>query len=360
MNVLNILNTIRDNNSQMYQDRIPEATQENLSDIGHSILTYENLQNEFVNALVNKIAFTIVSNRRYKNDLAVLKSGRKEFGNAIEEVYINPAKDKGQSTSETEVSDLLGVEYPDVSSIYHSLNRKGKYKASTKYEDLKRGFTSLNAMEAFITGVIDSMYSGDEIDERKLMIGVIADAISNEYIVNVPLDYTGDEASAKELVVLLKTLAHDFTEPSMAYNGFNVIKKSEIEAGTLTGRITWTPREHQVLLIRSDIDARTDVEVLAKAFNMEKAEFSKRKFVVSSFGDENVLAVICDDAFFKFYDDVYTTRKFSNGNNLVDTYFLHHHQTISVSLFANAVAITKATETTETTSVSEEPEEQTA
>lgn len=345
MDVLSILNTIRANSSEMYKDRIPVATKENLTDIGTQILTYENLQNEFIGALVNKIAFTIVSSRRFKNPLAVLKTGRKEFGNTIEEAHINPAKDKGQSSAETEVSDLLGTEVPDVATIYHSLNRKGKYKVSTKYEELKRGFASLNSMEVFIQGIIDSMYSGDEIDEFKLMKNVIADAIAHDYIVTADLTYTGDEKTSKDFVVLLKTLAHDFTEDSMAYNGFNKKNKAKIDAGTITGRITWTPRENQVLLIRSDIDARTDVEVLAKAFNMDKVEFSKRKFVVSSFGDDDVLAVICDDAFFKFYDDVYTTRKFSNGNNLVDSYFLHHWQTISVSLFANAVAIKKGPET---------------
>ena len=343
MNVLNILNTIRANSSAMYQERIPTATKDNLTDIGAEILTYEALQNEFIGALVNKIAFTIVSSRRFTNPLAALKTGRVPFGNTYEEVHVNPAKDKGQSTKESEVSDLIGTEASDVATLYHSLNRKGKYKVSTSYEQLQTAFKGLNEMGSFIQGVIDSMYSGDEIDEFMLMKQVVADAIANDYIVSAELTYDGGAETSKELIKLIKTLSHDFTEPSKAYNGYNLKLADEIEAGTKTGRITWCPRENQVILIRSDVDASTDVEVLAKAFNMDKVEFAKRKFVVSSFGDTDTLAVICDEKFFNFKDNVYTTRKFQNGNSLVDSYFLHHWQTISVSLFANCVAIKKAT-----------------
>lgn len=346
MEVLQILNTIRANSSAFYQETILPATKENLTDIGSKILAYENLQNEFISAIVNKIAFTEVSSRRFKNPLAVLKSGLMAFGNSWEEVHINPAKDKGQSTKDTEVSDLIGAETPDVASIYHSLNRKGKYKVSYTYEELQRAFTSVNAMGEFIQGIIDSMYSGDEKDEFILMKETLADAITKGYMKSYPVNYASDEQTSKDLIVMIKTLSHNFTEPSKEYNGYNLVKKAEITAGTLTGRITWTPTDNQVIFIRSDVDARTDVEVLAKAFNMDKVEFAKRKFVVSSFGTAtDVLAVIADERVLKFKDNVYTVRSFQNGNSLVDSYFLHHWQTLSYSLFANAVAITQAAET---------------
>lgn len=344
MNVLQILNTIRANSSAFYQDRIPTATKQNLTDIGNQILTYESLQNEFVSALVNKIAFTEVSSRRFKNPLAVLKSSRMPFGNTWEEVHINPAKDKGKSTKENEVSDLIGKEESDVATIYHSVNRYGKYKVSYSYEELQTAFLSINHMSEFIQGIIDSMYSGDEMDEFILMKNTLGDAITKGYMVSKPLTYTSDESTSKDLIVLLKTLSHNFTEPSKEFNGYNLKLASEIQAGTKTGRITWTPKDNQVIFIRADVDARTDVEVLAKAFNMEKAEFIKRKFVVSSFGAgaEDVLCVLADDSILKFKDVVYTVRQFQNGNTLVDNYFLHHKQVLSYSLFGNAVAITQA------------------
>lgn len=345
MQVLQILNTIRANSSAFYQDRIPTATKQNLTAIGDKILAYESLQNEFISALVQKIAFTEVSSRRFKNPLAVLKSSRMPFGNTWEEVHINPAKDKGKSTTENEVSDLIGKETSDVATIYHSVNRYGKYKVSYSYEQLQTAFLSINQMSEFIQGIIDSMYSGDEIDEFILMKETLSDAITKGYMVKHAVNYASDEQTSKDLIVLLKTLSHNFTEPSKDFNGYNLKKASEIQAGTLTGRVSWTPKDNQVIFIRADVDARTDVEVLAKAFNMEKAEFIKRKFVVSNFGTAtDVLCVIADDSILKFKDVVYTVRQFQNGNTLVDNYFLHHKQVLSYSLFGNAVAITQAAE----------------
>lgn len=339
MEVLNILNTIRAQSSQMYQDRIPTATKENLTDIGSTILDYEPLQNEFVGAIVNKIAFTEVSARRFVNPLAPLKSGKLPFGNTWEEVHINPAVDKGAPTRENEVSGLLSTEDTDAVSIYHSRNRQGLYKVSVSYERLQTAFKSIDEMGTFISEVIESMYAGDEIDEFGLMKNVISDGVANDYLVTKELPYDGGAKTCADLVKLIKTLSHDFTEPTKAFNGYNLKKAEEIAAETITGRITWTPKDNQVLLIRSDVDASTDVEVLAKAFNMDKVEFAKRKFVVSSFGDTDTLCVIADERLFKFKDSVYTVKKQPNGYSLVDNYFLHHYQTISLSLFANAVAI---------------------
>lgn len=343
MNVINILNTIRANSSEFYKQRVPVATQTNLTNLGESILQLEPLQNEFISAIVNKIAFTEVSRRRFKNPLAVLKSGNVPFGNTIEEAHVNPAKDKGQPTKENEVGGLLGTEDNDVATIYHSANRYGLYKVSVSYEKLQTAFKGFNEMSELIQEIIDSMYSGDEIDEFELMKNVVADGVKNNYVVTMPLTYA-EGTGAKDLVILLKTLSHNFTEASKQYNGYNLPLKEQIEAGEIEGRVTWCPRQNQVVLIRSDVDAVTDVEVLAKAFNMDKVEFAKRKFVVSSFGDTKTLAVICDERWFKFKDNIYTVRSAQNGYSLVDNYILHHKQTISTSLFANCVAITEATE----------------
>lgn len=337
MEVLNILNTIRANSSAFYQSRIPEATKTNLEDIGTQILTYQGLRNEFVEALVTRIAFVEVSNRRYKNPLAVLKSGSMPFGNTIEEVHVNPAKAKTFDGNATD--DLLSQEKPDVATIYHSKNRADRYKVTVSYERLQTAFLGINEMAQFIQWVIESMYTGDEVDEFALMKNLVVDGIENQYVVTKELTYTGDEESCKNLIKLVKSLSSLFTFPKKDFNGYNLKYAAQIEAETMVGRITWTPVANQVLLIRADVDASTDVEVLAKAFNMDKAEFLKRKFVVDDFGDTDTLAVICDEKWFNIKDVIYTLEDFKNGSNLTINNYLHHHQVMSSSLFANFVAI---------------------
>ena len=340
MDVITILNTIKANSSALYQDRVPSATRSNIAEIGTSVLAYESLTNEFVTALVQRICYTEVSNRRYRNPLAVLKSGSIPFGNTIEEVYTNPAKATEFDGNNT--SDLLTLAKPDTATIYHERNRKDKYKVSISYEQLQTAFLGINEMGSFIQSVIDSMYSGDEIDEFLLMKQAVATAISGNKMKSYSVTYDGGEASCKDLVKLIKTLSSNMTFASKEFNGFNLAHATEISSGSITGRVTWCPKENQVILIRSDVDAATDVEVLAKAFNMDKVEFAKRKFVVDSFGDTDTLVVIADEKYFKFKDNVYTTKRFENGSNLTINYWLHHWQTISLSLFANAVALKQA------------------
>lgn len=343
MNVQQIMNTIRANNSSMYQDRVPVLTKTNLENVGNAILSYEAISNEFLSSLVNKVAFTQVANRRYQNPLSILKKGGKPYGTDIEEVFTNPVSAVTFNGSATD--DMLKVTKPDVKTIYHRMNRQDKYPVSISTPMLQKAFKSFGELEKFINSIISAMYSGDEMDEYLLMRNLVADGITKGKVKSLEISYTGDETSCKDLIKLLKTLSANFGFQSGEYNGYNELNKAGITAKTITPCVTWTPKENQVLLIRSDVDANTDVEVLAKAFNMDKTDFIKRKIVVDSFGDADTLCYLCDEASFQVYDDLYTVRSFDNGSNLTTNYWLHHWQTMSLSLFANGVAI-KATSST--------------
>ncbi len=339
MDVITILNTIRANSSAQYTERVPLLTRTNLEETGAAILSYEPTTNEFLNGLVNRIAFTTVSNRRFKNPLATLKKGMKPFGTDIEDIYTNPVSAVAYDGSNT--SDMLTVTKPDTKTMFYTTNRKDKYRVSISTPQLQKAFTSFNEMEVFIGSVITAMYSGDEMDEYLLMRNLISGAIGEGRVKTYTVDYAADADSSRDLIVLIKTLSSDFTFPSKEFNGYNVANATAITGKTVTPCTTWTPKENQVILIRSDVDAVTDVDVLAKAFNMDKTNFLQRKYVVDSFGDPNVLMYLTDENAFKVYDDLYQVRSFDNGSNLTTNYWLHHWQTMSLSLFANGVAIMK-------------------
>lgn len=339
MDVIAILNTIRANNSATYQERIPEATEANLEAVGNAIMAYQADTNEFLSALVNRIAFTKVSNRRYKNPLSILKKGGKPYGTDIEEIFTNPVS--GVTFDGSATSDMLNVTKPDVKTIYHRMNRQDKYPVSISTPQLQKAFTSAGEMSKFVNSIIIAMYAGDEMDEYLLMRNLVTSAIADNKVVSVEVDYDGSETACKDLVKLMKTISTDFTFPRTDFNGYNQANSAAIKAKTLTPCTTWTPKENQVILIRSDVDAATDVEVLAKAFNMDKTDFINRKIVVDSFGDEDTLMFLSDDMAWQCMDDLYTVRSFDNGSNLTTNYWLHHWQTLSLSLFANGVAIKK-------------------
>lgn len=340
MDFILAVNTIRANNSAGYQDRIPVATQENFAQVGAKIMSFEADTNEFLSALINRIGLVEASSRRFKNPLAVLKTGGMPFGTTVEEIYTNPVKAKKYDANE--VGDLLTIEKPDTKTIYHVKNREDKYPISINLVKLQEAFVSPESLRAFYEdNILNAMYSGDEMDEYLLMKKTISTAIAEERIVSLEVEYDGEEKTARDLIKTLKTLSGDFIFPKTCYNGYSSLNAEKIAAEELTPAVTWTPAKNQIVLVRNDVDAVTDVEVLAKAFHMDKTDFLKRKFVVDDFEDEDTLCVLCDENIFKFKDTFYQVRNFNNGSNLTLKWWLHHHQVLSLSLFGNAVAIKK-------------------
>ena len=103
-------------------------------------------------------------------------------------------------------------------------------------------------------------------------------------------------------------------------------------------------------MITADIEAELDVEVLASAFNMSKADFLGRVVVVDNFdvyNDDGTLnksgdaiqAVIFDRNFFKIKTQDNEMDEFYNPNNRTWTYYLNVNKMYNTSLFANAVAL---------------------
>lgn len=334
-NYTTIINTIRDNQGALYQSRIPVATDDNFKEVGTALLTYDDSKNEFLNAFVYKICFQDVANRKYSNPWAVLKKGTKPYGGMKEVIHTNPVK--GKKFDGSEVSDMLTVTKPDVKTVYFKRNREDKYPISISDAQLKTAFLNPAEFGKFHQSVLNAMYSGDEMDEYLLMREAVGSAISGGKIKTIEVDYASDPSS---LVKGVQTTSRYFKYESAEFAGYNVENASAIEAGTLSPVVTWCPTDKQVLLIREDIDVETDIEVLAKAFNMDKANFTQRKVGIDTFGtgNEDVLCVLADESWFDFEDDLYKVASFNNGSNLTTNYWLHHWETIGLSPLANAVA----------------------
>ena len=81
---VDVLNSIRATASAEYQNRIPEATRENIADVGNAMMNYQPAQNEFLNALVNRIGLVVIQNKLWANPLAPFKRGMLDFGDSIE------------------------------------------------------------------------------------------------------------------------------------------------------------------------------------------------------------------------------------------------------------------------------------
>lgn len=331
-NMVNVLNTILANASADYQSRVPTATQTNITEVGSAVMSYKPTENEFLSALVNKIALQIVHNKTFRNPLAVLKKGGIPLGKNIEEIYTNPATG---TTFDPSGADLLARNFADVKTIYHAMNRQGKYKVTLSKAQLIKAFTSYAKLEQLLNTIVNSIYSGDNYDEFMLMKELFASAITGGKLKTVEVGAVSDSNSAKDFVKAIKTVGQAMRFPSSNYNAYYDINK-ETDAKPV---ITWTPLENQVLLLRNDVSVNVDVELLAQAFNVSYTDLQQRTIIVDSFGSAlNTGAILCDEAFVQVYENLTQMENFHNGEGLYDNFIYHHWQTYSLSLFANAMA----------------------
>ena len=143
-NMVNVVNYILGGASADYQARVPVATDSNIREVGSAIMNYRATENEFLGALVNKVAMQLIHNKTFSNPLSVLKKGGVPLGRNIEEIYTNPAVG---STFDATGADLLAKAIPDTKTIYHEMNRRGKYKVTISKSQLLQAFTSYGALE---------------------------------------------------------------------------------------------------------------------------------------------------------------------------------------------------------------------
>lgn len=340
---IDIVNAVIETSSTL-KDNIPLATNATLQATGGAIMQYTPFMNEFINGLVNRILFQEAHNMTYDNPLRIFKGVDIPYGTDVQDSIANPAVATPYDSSA--MSDVLSPASPDVKTVYYRRNRQDKYKVTVYDAVLAGAFTNADTFNNFVSMILNTLTSGDNIDEFKLMKGVVGQAINDGNINKTSLTAgTDHRAFAETLVTDLRAKYLQFQFPSTKYNCYQKMAKAKgIENATpLT---TWTSPDRISVLVRADVAAYTDVEVLAKAFNMSKADFLGRQVMVDSFGDTGdaakTLAIIADNTFLRTHDNRFQMAETPyNASTLSRTYFLHHWETMACSPFANAWAFTE-------------------
>lgn len=334
MDAIELLNTIRDNASEQYQERVPEATRNNIESVGMAITDMDNATtyNEFMNTLINMIYAPMLIRKSWSNPLGKFKKGKKTFGDTIEEVYTNFIKAK---TFDQSGAGLLTRELPDTKVVFHRMNRQDKYKLTDSPEALAKAFKSYEGVADYISSLLEAIRNSAELDEYILMRQLFADALNNNamVIVNVP-DPSLSEANAKAFIKTVKTVSGGMTFPNSDYNAYLTSQSTDIKP-----IITFSRKDEQILIVDNATDVTTNIDVLASAFNKSVVEFNDtQKEIIDAFPVDGVIACLVDKNFFQVYDDLFTFREFENGEGLYRNHILHVWQTIGYSTLCNAVA----------------------
>lgn len=272
-NSVGILNAIRDNASAEYYQAVPQAqaTTESIRAVGEQILAFQPRMNEFVSALVNRIARVVVTSKLYSNPLAFAKKGLLEYGETIEEIFVDIAKANSydwNSTNETE--QAFKREHPDIKTAFHALNMQTYYKATVSEQNLRQAFLSLNGVTDLIARIVNSLYSGAAYDEYIMMKYVIAQSLIPGNVKMTTIDAVDDEASGKAAVKKVKAITGKMQFMSNEYN--------------IAGVNTFISSPSDIFVVMTaDYEASIDVDVLASAFNMDKVQFMGQRVLVDSF-----------------------------------------------------------------------------
>lgn len=351
-----ILNTIRDNATVNYQNYVPYATPDadSIRKIGAIIMDYPALQNEFLSALVNRIGRVMVTSKTYENPWAMFKKGFLEFGETIEEIFVNIAKPFQFDPAVAE-TDVFKREIPDVRSAFHIMNYQKYYKTTISNDQLRQAFLSWEGITDLIARIVDSMYTGANYDEFQTMKYMLARYILDGRMYPVTIQAV-TSANMNSIVSGIKGISNKFEFLSDAYNP--------------AGVKTYSVKNDQYMLVNSDFDATMDVEVLAAAFNMSKAEFLGHRVLVDSFGSldtarlaelfandpnyeeidssdlellDSIPAVVVDRNWFMVFDNFNNFTEQYNGQGLYWNYWYHVWKTFSVSPFANAALFVPGT-----------------
>lgn len=353
---IDILNVIRQNASYDYQQNVPVVqTAHDIPKVGEVIYGTPSFANQFINALVNRIASVRVQSANFNNPYSVLKKGYLEFGETVEDIFVNIAKAVDYSAEKASDREFKRS-IPDVRSAFHTMNWRVMYPVTIQDEDLRMAFLSIDGVTDLITKIVDQIYTASEYDEFLLFKYLLIKAISHGKMKPVSI---GTGANLNESAVQFRGISNVLPFMSSDYN----------ESGVKTN----TPKDRQVIFMDAMFNAQFDVNVLASAFNMDKADFMGRLFLIdnwTSFDNErfdviransdgieevtegeltllaDVKAVILDENWFQVYDNnnKFTEKYVASG--MYWNYFYHTWKTVSSSPFANAVVFALSTAST--------------
>ena len=345
---VDIINTIRANASYEYQQLVPEITDAiEIPKVGEVLYGYPALANQFINALVNRIALVRVKSATFNNAYAELKKGYLEFGETVEEVFVAICKAREFSAEKAKDRELKRS-LPDVRSAFHTMNWRVQYPVTIQDEDLRMAFTSAQGVQDLIAKIIDSVTTASEYDEFLLFKYLMIKAIAHGKMYPVAIDATDIKDFGKKA----RGVSNLITFMSDKYNA--------------NGVHTTTPKDDQYIFMDAMFNADYDVEVLASAFNMDKAEYQGKLKLIDDFGtfdnerfnviransdmieevtaDElaicaKVKAVLVDKEWFQVYDNLTKFTEDYVASGMYWNYFYNVWKTVSYSPFSNAIVL---------------------
>ena len=332
---------------------IQDTSTNNLHAIGQIISEYKPYRNAFIDTLINRVAFVIVTSKTWNSPWAFLMRGTMDLGESIEEVFVNIANpfDFNPDVAEKHV---FRREFPDVRVTFHYMDYQKYYKVTVSQQQLRTAFLAWSGISDLVTRIVDSLYTGMNYDMYITVKYMLCRAILNGGVGSYKVSDFTDTDNLGDLIAAVKGTVNQMQFLSPNYNAAGVM--NAIEGNDV------------YCFIDTYLDAHVDVNVLASAFNMDKTEFIGRKVLIDGWDRHDtarlamlfandpdytaftaeelailggVGALVCERDLFMMFTNLEEMENINNGEGLYWNYWLHRWCTFSMSPFAQAVAFTK-------------------
>lgn len=254
---------------------------------------YPTVKNDFINTLVNKVGKSMIFSKIYSNPLKMLKKGKLEYGESIEQIFVQMAQMKGfnehwADDSQTPEADLIRKLEPKVTALYISRNYDKKFKTTVTDKQLRKAFFNEFGLSNLIQQIVGAITTSIEFHEFKYtrdilnyLVGEAKSLTMNEDSTDsydpikigksAPIKQTpycvsvGDTTSAEGLRKLAQSVKETVGKMKFMSDKFNLAKEK-----------TFTNPKELVLITTPEISSGMDVYVLANAFNVSQTELNTR------------------------------------------------------------------------------------
>ena len=331
-----IFNTIRSYAPSDYQSRVPAVTQATIGDAISALNDYTPDWNVFYNILLNRIATTLVRQKSFTNPLSQFKRSSMRYGTQIQEMQVNLLRAKSYEKDALNIYGLEGRE-PDIHVKYHTMNRRDKYEITLPMEQVLAGaFDGSEDLSAMLNSCLAQPMNSDQNDEFLLMLNLFKHYQDFTGFYNVHIDSITDADSARQLVKAVRSMNTKLRYYSTDYSA----------EGRNAGLSTLS--DSTMLLIDADTDATLTVDMLAYMFNAEDGKLIADRIIrVPKLPVAGAHAFLVDTDFLLCADNIpaLTLTAPINPQNMTQPVVMHHWETLSYSLFANAIMFSTMADT---------------
>lgn len=348
---------------------LPSEHAEKFKDVetGAEILTvfenYPTTKNAFIDTLQNKVVKSVIYSKAYANSLKELKKGFLEFGDTIEELFVQMAQSKNfndhWNEDGTDEADLIRALKPKVLSLYVQRNFDKDYKTTVFDKVLRKAFISEYGLNNLVQQIVLSINNAIEYHEfeytKDAIIKFVEEfkVLADDTYQSIPNTATKQTISAckvtgaKQLVQKVREVTGNMKFMSDKYNVAKVK--------------TFSNPSDLVFITTPSVVSDMDVNVLANAFNVSSSDLKTRilevdalpKSIVkvSKLGvdgecevvDDNnitsenvkVLGVLMDKDLLQIWDNYQGSGTFYNPAKHYTNHFANREGTFATCLFAN-------------------------